>query len=112
MIRIKDFAKICGCSLYTLRYYDEMGILKPIDIDIESGYRFYSENQLEDYIRIKQFQEIGFTIKEIKSTFHKEDHEIVEMILNKIEYHKELLDKAYLLKEKYLKGREVYEKSY
>lgn len=103
MIKISDFARMCGCSLYTLRYYDEIDILKPKCTDEVSGYRFYNESQLDDYLRIKQFQEIGFSIKEVKETLNMSDECIVEMILNKIEYHKELLDKAYLLKERYMK---------
>ena len=65
MIKIRDFATLCGCSVHTLRYYDEVGLLKPAIVCQNSGYRYYSEEQVQCYLEIKEFQEIGFSIQEI-----------------------------------------------
>lgn len=40
---IKEFAKLCGCNPQTLRYYDRVGLLKPVRVDRYSDYRFYDE---------------------------------------------------------------------
>ena len=42
---IKQLAQLAGVSARTLRYYDEIGLLKPLYVN-EAGYRFYGEMQL------------------------------------------------------------------
>jgi hypothetical protein len=39
MIRIGDFSKLSRVPVKTLRYYDEMGLLKPVEVDSLTGYR-------------------------------------------------------------------------
>ena len=41
MIRIGDFSKLSQVSIKTLRYYDEMELFKPINVDRFTGYRYY-----------------------------------------------------------------------
>ena len=40
-VQIGDFSKLSQVSVKTLRYYDEIGLLKPIEIDRFTGYRYY-----------------------------------------------------------------------
>ena len=63
---IKEFANLCGCNSQTLRYYDRIDLLKPVEVDQWSGYRFYEEEQALDFVKIKNLQLAGFTIDEIK----------------------------------------------
>ena len=63
---IKEFAKLCGCNPQTLRYYDRVGLLKPVRVDRYSGYRFYDEEQAVTFVKIKNLQSALFTIDEIK----------------------------------------------
>ena len=46
MLKIGDFSKLSRVSIRMLRHYDEIGLLHPVKIDPESGYRYYNENQL------------------------------------------------------------------
>ena len=50
---IKEFAKLCGCNPQTLRYYDRVGLLKPVRVDRYSGYRFYDEEQAVTFVKIE-----------------------------------------------------------
>jgi DNA-binding transcriptional MerR regulator len=59
MLKIRDFARLAEVSLTTLRYYDEIGLLKPIYVDPETGYRFYTMDQLPHLHRILAFKELG-----------------------------------------------------
>ena len=52
MIRIGDFSKLSQVSIKTLRYYDEMGLFKPSNVDRFTGYRYYSASQLPRLNRI------------------------------------------------------------
>lgn len=105
MLRIKEFADLCGCSVYTLRYYDQIDLLRPSIVNENSGYRFYEERQVKAFNEIKEFQEIGFNIMEIRSLKEKTNDEIGHMILKKVDYIESLLDKALILKEKYIEGK-------
>lgn len=65
MIRIGDFSKLSRVSVKTLRYYDEVGLLKPVAVDDFTGYRFYSVNQLPRLNRILALKDLGFSLEQI-----------------------------------------------
>jgi len=65
MIRIGDFSKLSRISIKTLRFYDEMGLLKPIEVDRLTGYRYYEINQLTRLNRILALKDLGFSLEEI-----------------------------------------------
>ena len=62
MIRIGDFSKLSRVSVKTLRYYDEMGLLKPLYVDRFTGYRFYEYHQLLRLNRILALKDLGFSL--------------------------------------------------
>jgi DNA-binding transcriptional MerR regulator len=65
MIRIGDFSKLSRVSVKALRYYDEMGLLKPVSVDRFTGYRLYEYSQLSTLNRILALKELGFSLEEI-----------------------------------------------
>ena len=65
MIRIGDFSKLSRVSVKALRYYDEMGLLKPVEVDPFTGYRLYEYSQLSVLNRILALKELGFSLEEI-----------------------------------------------
>jgi DNA-binding transcriptional MerR regulator len=65
MIRIGDFSKLSRVSVKTLRFYDEMGLLKPIQVDRFTGYRYYEFDQLPRLYRILALKDLGFSLEEI-----------------------------------------------
>lgn len=101
MLRIHEFAVLCGSNVHTLRYYDKIGLLKPAAVCVDSGYRFYREEQLNDYILIKRFQRVGFSVEDIKKLHDLSDREIVAVISNKIEEINFQIGEALKLKEEY-----------
>ncbi|MGI6668955.1 MAG: MerR family transcriptional regulator [Acetivibrionales bacterium] len=64
-MKVKEVAGLVGISVRTLHYYDEIGLLKP-EKTTESGYREYSEKNLEILQQILFFRELGFPLKKIK----------------------------------------------
>jgi effector-binding domain-containing protein len=66
MIRIGDFSKLNRVTIKTLRYYDEVGLLKPAHVDAYTGYRYYTYNQLPRLNRILALKDLGFSLEEIK----------------------------------------------
>lgn len=94
MYRIGEFAKITGLSITTLRYYDEIDLFKPEEIDIFTSYRYYNESQVEDIKTINDLKEIGFSLEEIKKYWNNFNNQIM---LNKKQ---ELIKEENLIKEK------------
>ncbi|UFJ40338.1 MerR family transcriptional regulator [Brevibacillus humidisoli] len=64
-MRVKEVADLVGISVRTLHHYDEIGLLTP-EKTTESGYRIYSDQDLETLQQILFFRELGFPLKEIK----------------------------------------------
>lgn len=73
MMTIKAFARLCGCSTQTLRYYDRIDLLKPVSVDKWSGYRYYAKAQAVDFVKIKNLQTADFAIGEIKELLALQD---------------------------------------
>ncbi len=65
MIRIGDFSKLSRVSVKALRLYDEMGLLKPVEVDRFTGYRYYEFDQLPRLYRILALKDLGFSLEEI-----------------------------------------------
>lgn len=62
---IQKLAKMAGVSTRTLRFYDEVGILKPARIN-SSGYRIYGGKEVDRLQQILFYRELEFTIENIK----------------------------------------------
>lgn len=67
MQNIGQFAKQNGINPKTLRWYDQINLLKPEYVDKNTGYRFYGEKSLALLKNIHTLQSYGFTISEIKN---------------------------------------------
>jgi effector-binding domain-containing protein len=65
MFKIGDFSKLGQVSVKTLRYYDELGLLKPVSVDRFTGYRYYSADQLPRLNRILALKDLGLALEEI-----------------------------------------------
>ena len=65
MYRIGNFARLGRMSVRTLRYYDEIGLLKPIEVDDFTGYRYYAEEQLPKLKYISALKAAGLSLDDI-----------------------------------------------
>src|SRR6476661_8840594 len=65
MFRIGEFARMGQVSVRTLRHYDELGLLEPVEIDRFTGYRYYSTGQLPRLNRIVALKEVGLSLEQI-----------------------------------------------
>jgi DNA-binding transcriptional MerR regulator len=63
--RIGDFARLGRISVRALRYYDEIGLMKPVEVDNFTGYRYYSAGQLPRLHYISALKEAGLSLEEI-----------------------------------------------
>ena len=62
MFSIGEFARLGGVSVRTLRHYDEIGLLRPAQVDPVTGYRGYLASQLGQLNRILALKELGLSL--------------------------------------------------
>src|SRR5262245_24781527 len=65
MFRIGEFSRIARVSMRLLRYYDELGLLRPVRTDSSNGYRYYAAAQLADLNRILVLRDLGLSLEQI-----------------------------------------------
>ncbi len=84
MLIIGEFSKISIVSTKTLRYYDEIVLLKPFEINQDNGYRYYELSQLEEILMIKKLKLYRFSLDEIQDIMNNlRDHDYLLTKLNK-----------------------------
>lgn len=72
VFKISEFSKLSQIPAKTLRYYDQLGLLRPACTDRQSGYRYYTSEQLLRLQRIFALKDLGFTLEQIKQILHDE----------------------------------------
>ena len=66
MFKIGEFSRLTWVPVKTLRYYDELGLLKPVEVDPFTSYRYYSASQLPRLNRILVLKDLGLTLEQIR----------------------------------------------
>ena len=79
-MHISEFAKLTGVSVRTLHYYDEIGLLKPVFVNEQNGYRDYDEKSLERMAEILFYRELDFPLKSILQILSSPDYNKSEAI--------------------------------
>jgi len=85
-LKIGDLSRLLQVSVRTLRYYEEIGLLKPCEVDDWTGYRYYHIDQMQTVGMIRSFKEAGFALDEIRELI--EDGNLIpetELLKKKIE---------------------------
>ena len=67
MMHISELAKQADVSVRALRYYDEIGLLKPDMVDEQNGYRLYSAAAVERLYAVRFYQAVGVPLNRIRS---------------------------------------------
>ncbi|MGM0125334.1 hypothetical protein IGI37_002732 [Enterococcus sp. AZ194] len=86
---IKKIAHLSGVSARTLRYYDELGLLKPKRVN-SSGYRIYGEEEIDRLQQILFYRSLDMKLEEIKNILDQPDFQIATALE---EHHRRLLEK-------------------
>ncbi len=94
---IGETARLNNVSIKSLRHYDEIGLLKPMYIDPETGYRYYAYRQFSFIDKIKRYKNVGLSLKDLKEVFQSQDLDRLEELLR--EQQKSLEEEARRLEE-------------
>ena len=73
LMPIGRFSRLTGVGVKALRHYDEVGLLVPAAVDDETGYRFYSPDQVDRAAAIRLLRRLDMPLDEIRSTLAADD---------------------------------------
>lgn len=65
LMTIGDFAREAGLTPKALRLYDDLGLLRPAEVDEHSGYRYYAPEQLDRARRVSTLRLLGMPLARI-----------------------------------------------
>lgn len=66
MLTIGQFSKACHVTIKTLRHYDQIGLLHPASVDPDTGFRYYTPEQIQDVLFICRMKRYGLSLGEIR----------------------------------------------
>ena len=81
LFTIGEMHKLFAVPVRTLRFYDEIGLLRPERVDPRTGYRYYSAGQFERLNTIKYLRALGVSLERIRGFFENRDTDVVELLL-------------------------------
>ncbi|MCQ2276919.1 MAG: MerR family transcriptional regulator [Bacteroidales bacterium] len=105
-LKIGEFSQMMQVTVKTLRHYEQKGLLLPDEVDEWTGYRYYSIDQMQKLNTIRNLQQLGFSLDEIKEIF-EEDSQVptIEQLSEKIEETQRQLQKLRTRRERLLHWR-------
>lgn len=80
---IGQMARLNHTTLATLRHYDKVGILSPVYVNPETGYRYYDVQQCLVFHMIQHHKALNMSLKEIKEILRRNDYDFLEQIYKK-----------------------------
>ncbi|MDX8047697.1 MerR family transcriptional regulator [Gracilibacillus sp. S3-1-1] len=95
MYSIGQFAKKTGVTIRTLRYYDQIGLLKPAQISA-AGRRYYHDENMVQLQKIMTFRFLGYSLEKIQEMLQNDEKEFTQSLVkqrNEIQKQKEHLDR-------------------
>ena len=112
ILRIGEFSQINQISIQTLRFYDQIGLLKPYKVDPETNYRYYHINQSSLVDSIQYLRQLNFSLEDIKEILSDKDHfqlhQLIEERYQRLLEEKENLEKQIQEIEIFRSGARIY----
>lgn len=72
LMLIGEIAEFFGVSRKAIRIYEKKGIMKPVEVDVRNGYRYYSADQVRQLNALLELKALGFSLDEIKTVIDGE----------------------------------------
>ena len=99
---IGEMSKLHNIPVKTLRYYDEIGLFKPMEVDGNNSYRYYSIEQFEQLNTIKYLKFLGLPLKEIQRHLEIRDAGLfLELLKNQRETTQTIIEQLELVKNQF-----------
>lgn len=112
LFTIGQISQICGISITTLRYYDKVGVLKPVHIDKETKYRYYDEDTIFFVVVLRYYQKLGFSLDKIPELLERKDlSELADILRDKSKFLEQKIHTMYMQQTSLLAWAELIQES-
>ncbi|MFC9550606.1 MerR family transcriptional regulator [Rhodococcus sp. NPDC056960] len=86
VLSIGELARASGLSVSALRFYDKAGVLTPHAVDPRTGYRWYTDRQVEAAVLVAAMRRVGMPVKEMTAVLTGTDaHGLLDRHLGRLE---------------------------
>lgn len=72
-VTIGDFSRMTLLTVTTLRYYHRVGLLEPIDVNRDTGFRYYTVEQVPTAQVIRRFRDLGMPVEQVRAVLTAPD---------------------------------------
>lgn len=86
LLTVKEVSELAGISVRTLHYYDEVGLLVPVN-KTKSNYRLYNDKNIERLCQILFYKELDLSLSQIKMIIDNPNYDVNVALID----HKKLL---------------------
>src|ERR1700756_808165 len=73
LLGIGDFSRATQLSVKMLRHYHQIGLLEPVDVDADTGYRRYAAEQIVTAQIIRRFRDLDMPLEDIQIVLQAPD---------------------------------------
>jgi len=73
LLAIGRFARLTGLTVRAVRHYGELGLLEPAYVDLETGYRYFTVEQVADAAAIRRLRFLELALDEIGEILKADD---------------------------------------
>ena len=96
LMKIGEIAAFFNVSTKAIRLYEKKGIIHPIKVDDQTGYRYYSVAQVQQLNALLELKALGFSLDEIKSVMEGNvtSQKLAEALQRKKQAWEEMIDSA------------------
>lgn len=96
LMLIGEIAEFFGVSRKAMRLYEKKGIIKPVEVDEKTGYRYYSAEQVQQLNALLELKSLGFSLDEIKKVMEGEltKEQLIAVLQKKQQAWQEAMDAA------------------
>jgi DNA-binding transcriptional MerR regulator len=97
LLSIGAFSSVTGLSISALRYYDEVGLLKPAFVDPITGYRYYLRDQIHDARLISSLRKVDLPIDAVREVLDEPEGEALCSVLTR--HREQLMQRSQVLSQ-------------
>ena len=99
---IGEISKLFDIPEPTLRYYDKIGLFKPIAVNQATRYRYYAAEQFEELNIIRYLKYLGIPLKDLKNHFDKRDEDsFLELLIHCKEVNERKLNELIIVQNRF-----------
>ncbi|MCT4597161.1 MAG: MerR family transcriptional regulator [Vallitalea sp.] len=99
---ISEISKMHNIPTKTLRYYHEIGLFEPFEIDEKTGYRYYCTEQFEELNTINYLKYLGIPLKDIKKHLENKDIDsFINLLITQKEITKQKIKELEVIKNRF-----------